>query len=130
MADEMAGSLGDAAQVRMIVEQVLDAERAINGDGFEKIERHINRTIESSIVALEAKMNRRLLGAIFANAIPMIIAAFFMGGLWVKFQDVPGILEGRGTWMRHTEDRIMALERHADRQDSTYVKPETVILPD
>lgn len=120
-------SLGDAVMIRRIVEQVVSATQELEKRNLdERIAEHIETAVEK----VELRMNRRLLGAVIANAIPMIVGAFFLGGLWVKFAEVPSVLDGRAVWMRNMETRTIELERHADRTDPLYEKPDTVILPD
>ena len=122
---------GNAEQVRQVADQMAEAILArLKSEipTLDKIEERIEEKIAHALTETEVKFNRRLIGAVFANAIPMIIAAFFMGGLWVKFSGVPQLLDGRGHWLRSTEVRVTALEAWAVRQGE-YEKPPTMVTP-
>lgn len=101
---------------------------------YEKLRREspsqaaIDERIEHAFLQIENKLNRKLLGVLFANSVAMLVVAFFLGGLWIQFSGVPQTLEGRGIWIRATEQRLQSLESWAVKQ-GTYEKPPAMVVP-
>lgn len=126
--------LADPEQIRRIVEQVVSAADNIHERRMvEIVDHHIETVvcgqISQAVADSEARTNKRLLVALGANLIPLIVGVFFLGQLWERFENVPRVLDGRAVWIRNTEARISALETHAAK-DGTYTKPEAIVLPD
>lgn len=87
----------------------------------------IDERIDAKIAASEERQWGKVQKLALAQSVPVIIGAFFLGGIWVQLKDVPATLEGRGQWMGTVEERVGALERWARGQG--YQKPEPKELP-
>lgn len=120
---------GNAEQVRAVADHLAESlYRKLHDDLVS--EDRIDEKIVHALTELETRVNRKLLAAIFANAIPMIAAAFFMGMLWSKFSDVPEMIVADRAWMALMEARVNQLEVWAeDRPSEPYRGPRPSTIP-
>ena len=129
----MQRSIGDEAQVRLIIEQTAEAVISMMGDrvfGEEKIKQIVEDEVKKNTNDLMANINKRFLFIVLGNVIPMLLGAFFLGGLWMQFADIPSMLEGRGLWMQRQEYHDRRQDDVLQRLDPTYSPPEYREIPD
>lgn len=131
----MPESLGDAAQTRAIIEQVVSALTDKETPRTEAFQKMVDDRVGNEIKTTVSTMKVWVLGGVVANLIPLMLFAYWFGQYAKTIDDALMIVKAqqqtlaqRALWSGSIESRIGGLEQWAEPQG--YRPPKPARFPD
>lgn len=115
---------GNAAQVRAIIDQAVDAtieRKGLFSADLARLEEHIDARIAAAISASESKLKLWVIGGVATQLLAVLPIIFFLGGIYntnatalemLKKQQTQ--MEERGRWMSERERWEQSVEQWAE----------------